>query len=359
MDIGNLIFRRLHIIGLLVLMLMSIVNCQLSTICAQTRVTNDYSPNTDKLRAKSSKRVNGSGLRTTAYDGVHHLVGLHVDGGYTAMFGNWKSMSTGPGGYTAGLGLDYCYTGRGLLIQTGIGVRWQDVSNRFANDSLIVDPATDSEGTKFRLQYDFENRIDNSRNIYVQIPLQAGLYFASSAYFLAGLKASMQVAGWTQTKLDVTTTATYNRYIGTWEEMDNHGIRKGVEEVREGDALKLRFDLLACAEIGYEWAFGNYGKKGYRKQNAKDNRLRLAAFLECGILDICPNTKNAAYTIPAATPYDFSSFGFKHMLSTTEAGKFNARNLFTGVKLTFFFYGYQSSEKCILCGPLGDEIKLR
>jgi len=327
------------------------------SLIAQTRITNDYSRNTDKLRTSSGKRVNGSGLRTTAYDGVHHLVGLHVDGGYSAMFGNWSKMFTGPGGYTAGFGLDYCYTGRGLLIQTGVGVRWQDINNRFANDSLIVD-AKDSEGTNFTLRYDFTNRIDKTRNIYVQIPLQAGLYFYNF-YFLAGLKASMQVAGWTRPQVDVTTTATYNRYIGIWEEMDNHGIRKQVEEVRDELGLDLKFDVLACAEIGYEWAFGNYGKKGYRKNEAKDYRLRIAAFLECGILDICPGTKNAPYTIPSATPYDFSTFGFKHMLSTTEAGKFNARNLFTGIKLSFFFYGYQSSEKCILCGPLGDEIKMR
>lgn len=324
---------------------------------AQTRVANDYSPNTDKLRASSSKRVNASGLRTTAYDGVHHLVGMHIDGGYSAMFGNWSRMHTGPGGYTAGFGLDYCYTGRGLLIQTGLGVRWQDVNNRFTDDSLLVS-TKDTEGTPFQLRYDFTNRKDNTRNIYVQVPLQAGMYFYN-CYFLAGLKGSMQVAGWTQPTVTVTTTATYDRYIGTWEEMDNHGIRKQVDEVRDGEALKLKFDLLACAEIGYEWALGNYGKKGYRKQDAKDYRVRLAAFLECGILDICPGTKNAQYTIPQATPYDFSTFGFKHMLSTTEAGKFNARNLFTGIKLSFFFYGYQSTEKCILCGPLGDEIKMR
>lgn len=324
---------------------------------AQTRVTNDYSPNTDKLRASSSKHVNASGLRTTAYDGVHHLVGLHVDGGYSAIFGNWNRMSTGPGGYTAGLGLDYCYTGGGLLIQTGIGVRWQDVNNRFTDDSLIVSKS-DTEGTPFQLRYDFTNRIDKTRNIYVQVPLQAGLYFYNW-YFLAGLKGSMQVLGWTRQNVTVTTTAAYDRYIGTWEEMDNHGIRKQVEEVRDEDGLKLNFDLLGCAEIGYEWALGDYGKKGYRKQDAKDYRLRIAAFLECGILNICPKTNNAAYTIPSATPYDFSTFGFKHMLSTTEAGKFNARNLFTGIKVSFFFYGYQSTEKCILCGPLGDEIKMR
>jgi hypothetical protein len=325
---------------------------------AQTRVTNDYSTNSDRLRTSSGKRVNATGLRTTAYDGVHHLVGLHLDGGYSAFFGNIPGMKTAPGGYTAGFGLDYCYTGRGLIIQTGLGIRWQDVQNRFGADSLIVDPATDSEGINFKLRYDFTDRIDRARNIYLQIPIQAGMYFYSF-YFLAGLKLHAQVAGWTQPFVYVSTSASYDRYIGNWEEMDNHGYRKEVEELRNEPQLKLSFDAMAAFEIGYEWAFGNYGKKGYRKQAAKDYRLRLAAFLDLGLLDISPNTKNDPYTIPKETPYDFSTFEFNHMLSTATAADYHFRNLFTGVRLSFFFFGYQSTEKCILCGPLGDEIKLR
>ena len=344
--------RITHITAVALLLLLPLLSV------AQTRVRNDYSSNTDRVRAASSKRVNHSGLRTTAYDGVHHLVGLHVDGGYSAMFGNMPVMHTAPGGYTAGFGLDYSYTGRGLILQTGVGIRWQDVRNRFDNDSLVVDPAMDSEGVPYRLKYDFTDRYDRSRNIYVQVPVLAGMYFYNF-YFLAGLKFSAQLAGWTRTDTYVSTTASYDRYIGIWEEMDNHGIRKDVEESRDGEALKLKFDLMGTAEIGYEWAMGNYGKKGYKKQNAKDYRLRLSAFLECGLLDISPNTKLSVYKIPDETPYDFSTFEFNHHLSTAQAADYHFRNLFAGIRLSFFFFGYQSTEKCILCGPLGDEIKMR
>ena len=157
----------------------------------------------------------------------------------------------------------------------------------------------------------------------------------------------------------MTTTANYDRYIGILEEMDDHGMRKDVEEMRSGEALKLKFDLMGSFEIGYEWAFGNYGKKGYRKSAAKDYRLRLAAFVDCSILDVSPSTKNKPFVIPAETPYDFSTFKFNHILSTEDAAKYNARNVFAGVRVSFFFFGYQSSEKCILCGPLGDETKIR
>ena len=329
----------------------------LNEVAAQTRVINEYS-NNDQMKSSSGKRVNGSGLRTTTYDGVHHLFGLHLDGGYSKLFGNMPQALNTPGGYTVGLGFDYSYTGRGIILQTGLAVCWQDVNNNILKDSLVIDPIKDSEGTDFRLQYDLTDRVDKSRNIYLQLPILAGTYFYG-AYFLAGVKLNLQVWGNTQTKLNVTTTATYDRYIGPWEEMDNHGIRKEVEEVRKGDKLNLKFDVMATAEIGYEWSLGNYGKKGYHKQSAKDYRLRLGAFVECGLLDIMPKGDKKSYVIPESSRYDFSTFEFNHMFSTAEARQYHVRNLFTGVRLTFFFYGKQSTEKCILCGPLGDEIKMR
>jgi len=325
-------------------------------LSAQTRVRNDDSKNKKHIRIASSKPVNTDGLRTTAYDGTHHLLGLHIDGGYSAIYGNMPTMSLSPGGYTTGFGFDYNYIGHGFIFQTGVGICWQDVRNTFANDSLIT-PATDSEGVDFTLRYDFANRVDRTRNLYVQLPVMAGTYIRNF-YFLAGLKLNLQVAGNTQERLLVSTTATYDRYIGTWGEMDNHGIRKDVEQIRDGERLKLPIDLMATAEIGYEWSLGNYGKKSYRKAEAKDYRLRLSAFAECGLLDIMPNTKADAYKIPSATPYDFSTFEFNHILSTSDAANYHVRNLFVGVRLSFFFFGHQSTEKCLFCGPLGDEMKL-
>ena len=344
--------KRLTYYALSVLLLLSMT----LTVAAQTRIVNEYSTN-DRLQTSSGKRVNGSGLRTTTYDGVHHLFGVHMDGGYSKLFGNTPNAFNTPGGYTVGLGFDYSYTGRGLILQTGLAVRWQDVQNRLPNDSLVVDPIKDSEGTDFRLQYDFVDRLDRSRNLYLQLPIMAGTYFYG-AYFLAGLKFNVQLMGNTQTKLNVSTTATYERYIGPWEEMDNHGIRKEVEEVRDGEKLNLKFDLMATAEIGYEWSLGNYGKKGYHKKSALDYRLRLGAFVDLGLLDIMPKGDKKVYVIPDASRYDFSTFEFNHVFSTAEASKYHVRNLFTGVRLTFFFYGKQSTEKCILCGPLGDETKM-
>ena len=344
--------RRVIRYGLMGLMLLVSL-----TAAAQTRVINEHSKN-ERLHSSSGKHVNGSGLRTAAYDGIHHLVGIHADGGYSKMFGNMPSVLNTPGGYTAGFGFDYSYTGRGLILQTGLSVRWQDVTNKSLNDSLIVDPIKDSEGTEFRLQYNFTDREDVSRNLYLQVPIMAGTYFYG-AYFLGGLKVNLQLMGNTRSQLNVSTLATYDKYIGPWEEMDNHGIRKDVEEVRNGGKLNLKFDLMATAEIGYEWALGNYGKKGYRKQTAKDYRVRLGAFVECGLLDIMPGSNNKACVIPEDTRYDFCTFDFNHPFSTAEASKYHIRNLFTGVRLTFFFYGKQSTEKCILCGPLGDETKMR
>ena len=46
-----------------------------TTAVAQTRAVNEHSKG-DRLRSSSGKRVNGSGLRTTAYDGIWKDYGM-------------------------------------------------------------------------------------------------------------------------------------------------------------------------------------------------------------------------------------------------------------------------------------------
>ncbi len=326
---------------------------------AQTRVLNEYSKAKKITSSIPENRVNNAGLRTTAYDGIHHLVGLHIDGGYSALLSTYPVLSSSPGGYGLGFGLDYAYLHKKLIVQTGLSFRWQDVSNYVRNDSIIVPGLVDSDNkTPFTLRYDFTNQTDQARTLYVQLPILVGTYFGGF-YFLLGTKLSMALAGNSVTHTTISTTGTYNRYIDILEEMDNHGFRKEVEEHYTGDRLKLRFDIMAYGELGYEWEMSNYGKKGYKKQTAKDRRFRLSAFAEVGLMNICPRTDNERYIIPESTRYDFSTFTVNPVASTKDMWDFKLHNLTAGIKLSFFFFGIQTTEKCILCGALGDEIRMK
>ena len=152
----------------------------------------------------------------------------------------------------------------------------------------------------------------------------------------------------------VSSTAKYDDYIGPIEEMDNHGIRKEVPltpDQQKGEALKLKIDVLGVIEAGYEMAFSNKGKPGYHRSNMNDQRLRIGAFAEMGILNITPKTKKALYDVPASSAYDFQTFTYNHVLSTGQIG--STHNFFAGIRITYFFFGVQSKEKCLLCDTHG------
>ena len=335
-----------HILTLLLLLLTAL------PLSAQTRM---WSGAANRGGAKSSwadKRLSSTGLRTDQYDGVHHLVGLHLDGAWSAFVNNVPDLQMMPAGWSAGLGLDYSYHNGILLVQTGVALAWQDVGNAYENQVVTYNDLTDSQGTPFRLRYYMDNRTDYARTLYLQVPLLLGSYFYN-CYFLIGPKLNLSLLGNTQTDLLVSTTADYARWIGEWEEMDNHGLRKDVALTRNHERLQLGIDILASAELGFEWAFSNFGKRGYRRGNEHDQRLRIGLFADFGILNICPSTSRDLYSFPDATRYDFATFDFNHTLATPVASGWQVHNVFAGLRLSYFFFGYQSKEKCLICGPWG------
>jgi len=319
----------------------------LSTV-AQTRIYSEMGSNYKKPKAKT----NSAGLYTDQYDGVHHLVGLQVEGAYSTLFSSPQLMSSSPGGYAVGASLQYAYLNGPLFVQTGVGIRWQDVKNKVADQQYMRDDI-DKANMLSHVTYAFEQRKDEMRELYAQVPIYIGGYF-HGGYVMGGVKASIPVYGDTRLNMVVSSTAKYDGYIGPIEEMDNHGIRKEVPltpDQQKGAALNLKVDVLGVIEGGYEMAFSNKGKPGYHRSNMNDQRLRIGAFAEIGILNIVPKTKKALYDIPATSAYDFQTFQYNHVLSTGKIA--SSHNFFAGLRITYFFFGVQSKEKCLLCDTHG------
>ena len=318
------------------------------TLSAQTRIYGDWGSNYKKY----AKKTNNSGLYTDQYDGVHHLIGIQVDGGYSNFLSSSKVMHSNPGGYTIGGALQYAYLNGIFFLQTGVGIRWQDVTNNVSDQQLLRD-AYDATGTLAHMTYSFVDRVDQSKSLYLQVPLLVGVY-ARGAYFLIGPKFTMPMFGSTKLSLTASSIAQYDGFIGPLEEMDNHGIRKDVPltpDQQNGEALNLGIDVTGVVELGYEMAFSNKGMPGYRKSTMMDQRLRIGLFAEVGIMNIAPKTKLSLNEVPDVTPYDFQTFQYNHVACTREVTALH--NLFAGVRVTYFFFGKQSKEKCLLCGSRG------
>jgi len=296
------------------------------------------------------------GLHTSQYTGTHHLIGLSLEGSWSAFVSNMPAAKITPGGGAAGAHLLYEFQYSGLLIQTGLGVNFQQVYTNIADSNMyhlnMHDTWSDVQDVEFTLKHDLHQRRDMSRNLYVQLPIYAGHYILSPVgigYWLAGVHINYAFMGKTAQSTLVTTSGLYERYVGIWEEMDNHGFRKDVPLERSGKQLKLKMDVMAHAEMGYEWTTYN-GPHSYRvtKRSETDIRMRVGAFVDFGILNICPRTDNVLYDIPEETIYDFSTYQMEHIFSTQDARSFWMRNLYVGLRFTFLF-GFPPQEHCILC----------
>ncbi len=297
------------------------------------------------------------GLHASQYSGSHHLIGLAAEGGWSAFVSSLPAAALTPGGGIAGLNLLYEYQYSGFLLQTGLGVRYQRVFTAVADTSIYHEHMTSTWNgvpAEYTLKHRFENRLDMAQQLYARLPLYFGHYFFGSSgigYFLAGIHADYAFWGSTQTTVTGTTSGKYQHYVGIWEEMPNHGFRKEVPLTRTGDPLKLKFDLGAHLEIGYEYNT-RQGMKDYRVRPSDrlDGRLRLAAFIDFSVLDICPKTREALYELPEATILDYPTYQMSHVYASADAATSWLRNLSVGIRVTFLI-GFQPEERCILCDP--------
>ena len=314
-------------------------------------------------RGFSTKDVESStdvlyGLHASVYSGTHHLIGFSAEGAWSAFASNMPATKITPRGYAASFHLLYEFQYYSFILQTGVGAAYQRVATGVADTAIyhpnMIDTWNGINPVEFTLKHQFTEREDMSQQAYGQVPLYFGHYFfgpGGIGYFLAGVHANYAFWGNTRQKMRITTTGLYERYVGIWEEMDNHGFRKDVPAERTGDRLKLKIDVMAHAEIGYEYNT-RQSARDYRlsPSDRMDGRIRIAAFVDFGMLNISPKTDNNAYAMPESTIYDFSTYQMDHIFSSADAKNFWQRNLFAGIRLTVLF-GFQPKEHCILCDP--------
>ena len=298
------------------------------------------------------------GLHASLYTGSHHLLGLSVDGSWSGFINNIPAAKITPGGGAFGFQLVYEYQYSGILIQTGLGFNYQRVFNTILDTAIYHEHMHDTwssiHDVEFTLKHRFFDRRDMAQQLYGQVPLYFGHYILGTGgigYFLAGIKLNYAIWGNTKQTLTGTTSGLYERYVGVWEEMDNHGFRKNVPIERTDPKLKLKFDVLAHGEIGYEYTtFQNPNNYRVRPGDRLDCRIRFGAFIDFGIMNILPQGENDFFGVPEETIYDFPTYEMHHVFTTKDAQAFWLRNMFAGIRVTVLF-GFQGKEHCILCDP--------
>ena len=138
-----------------------------------------------------------NGLHAGLYTGSHHLLGFSAEGSWTAMVSNMPAASIKPGGGSGAFHLLYEYQYSGFIVQTGLGVNYQRVTVGVQDTSIyhphMMDSWSNVKPVEFTLKHTFEDRLDQSTQLYGQIPLYLGHYILSPlgiGYGLIGVKAS-------------------------------------------------------------------------------------------------------------------------------------------------------------------------
>lgn len=312
-----------------------------ASLSAQTLIQSDRR-GTSRYYGRRTHQSN-YGLLTGAYTGQHQLLGVQLDGGYSRYLNRLEGVTPAPGGYTIGAGLTYMYQDERLIVQTGLTLRWHTSLDTMGHYTRI-DHSVDSRGWPYELRYDFDHRRDLSRNLYMEVPLQVGAYIVGGLYATAGIKARVQVYNHNSATAIASTSASYDRYIGDWEEMDIHGLRKEVPISYAGTGIRMWLDLAAVAELGYEFQLPDDNRVTNRRRDNTDRRIRLAAYADVTAFSLRPSSSEPVYFIPSKTPYDFATFEMRHPMHSIMTEGQQVRGLNVGLKITCFFWGIESQD---------------
>ena len=305
---------------------------------------------TTQYAKHSDRRVSTyHGLRTSQYAGEHHLIGTYINGAYSNVFHSVPTATATPGGFGTGAGIVYEFQHSAFMMQVGVGVQWQTVTAHVGDTVLhrynVSDPRYPND--TYDLKYQFSQRTDQARTLSMQVPLLFGGTFAGG-YCFAGVKLNYALAGSTVINAVGTTTATSNRYVGEWGEMDNNGFRKDVPLTRKADRLDWKLDVMASLELGYEFS-SHANNRGYRTKSDQDVRFRIGAFVDYGLLNTMPAVSDRSlYHIPDDALYDFPNYQLNHIFTTDLSQGKQAHNFFVGLKFTIL-YCFQAKEECLLC----------
>ena len=310
----------------------------------------------------SDKKPDRNGLLTGTHSAVYNLFGFYTYGAYSTHLFTNSNICSMPVGHSYGGGLCYEFQYYYLKLQTGLGVRFQDITTSVYDFTFNDANVSDAWGYPYTLHYDFVDRIDHYKNVQFEIPLLVGSG-DKNFYTMAGLKLTLNAASTTKVSSVGSTTATYEQFLGKFEEMDNHGLRKNVDINYSSSRLfekPFLFDVKASIEFGGEIGT-KYQPPVSRYRNSRESqrelqwRIRLAVFCDLSILPMpLDKSANELVTIPQDSKWDFYTFKMNYVHSINKPYNARLRDFYTGVKLTVFL-GSLSYITCIICNDAQSE----
>ena len=261
----------------------------------------------------------------------HHFMDVWGSLGYSAMLHNMPETKI-PSGVSPTIGVGYRYFRNNFIFQTGIEGRYVWMKS-VMDEVVLQERMYDSDVNKepFTMNVQLNNRKDIYHTASVSIPLYFG-YEKNRFYFLAGVAANVGIYGKAESSSDLTTKAQYDRYIGLFEDMPNHGLSN--LQVQSGKMnYGAALDLMVHAEIGAR--LDHFTRHKIFRLHPNRMRMYLAAFMDCGVLSI-----NSKAAVGDQLTMDFShgvNAIIVPLLLSNQMSNRRLNNLIVGIKYTIAF----------------------
>jgi len=291
---------------------------------------------------------------------IAHRIGLWGQVGYSALFPSnftykpeieYGFQSSAKGGVGGGVGLGYQLRYKKFLFTTGLEMDFFTSTNRIFGQSednsvLIRTFGMEPYADKMTYQYRFTDMNDHITTGFIQIPVLAGMEFwQNRMYFLAGVKAGLNVMGTSKLNTNLTTEIADVEFNDPLINMYTHSLVADQPFESPKVNAKLGFNLGLSAEIGVN--IENLVKpKEEKKKSKRDEdkfgdhlRYRIGLFAEYGVLNVLQPTALGNNDMPAVflNNEDPLALNYTSSLMTSAASNAKLNPFLVGVKVAVFY----------------------
>lgn len=153
-------------------------------------------------------------------------------------------------GFSPALGIGYRLAHNHFRLDVGLGAEYRQRYNMPADLTNVYERGIDEQGFDYMGHHMWTQRTCVMRHIGVNVPVMVGGEW-SRFYFLAGVKAAVDLWGTNTEQGKYSLTADYERYMDPFSGMDNHGFVTESPYSCDPVVQPLSWNVRACAEVGY------------------------------------------------------------------------------------------------------------
>lgn len=187
----------------------------------------------------------------------------------------------GSNGFAPAVGAGYRYMHNLFLLDLGLGVEYRYCINRPYDISDARKEGIDTQQYPYIGYHYWTSRAIHYQHMGVTVPVMMGAEI-KKIYFMAGVKAGIDIWGSSKEKGAYSMQAEYERYMDVLVNIPGHGIvEKEPYTMESVNNAAVQWNVRACAEIGY--CIGGATERKYNSRKMEP-RYYVGAFAEYGFV---------------------------------------------------------------------------